>query len=134
MESFATALNYGIPFFVFLIAIETVYAKFFAKAEIRSLDAISSLSSGLTNIIKDVLGLTILILSYELVFRYTAFFDIQVGWLAFVITFIYMDFAGYWRHRLEHTINYFWNHHIIHHSSEEYNLPCALRQSISEIG
>ncbi len=40
---------------------------------------------------------------------------------------------GYWRHRLEHRVNYFWNHHIIHHSSEEFNLPCALRQSISEV-
>jgi hypothetical protein len=60
-------------------------------------------------------------------------FAIKAGWLAFVITFIYKDFAGYWKHRLEHRVNYFWNHHIVHHSSEEFNLPCALRQSISEI-
>jgi hypothetical protein len=29
-------------------------------------------------------------------------------------------------------VNVFWNRHIIHHSSEEFNLSCALRQSISE--
>ena len=39
-----------------------------------------------------------------------------------------LDFSGYWIHRFEHTINVFWNRHIIHHSSEEYNLACALRQ------
>jgi alkylglycerol monooxygenase len=42
-----------------------------------------------------------------------------------------LDFAGYWIHRLAHSINFFWNNHIVHHSSEEYNLACALRQSIS---
>ena len=42
-----------------------------------------------------------------------------------------LDFAGYWVHRWSHHINIFWNLHIIHHSSEEFNLACALRQSIS---
>jgi hypothetical protein len=32
---------------------------------------------------------------------------------------------------LAHQINFFWNKHAIHHSSEEFNLSCALRQSIS---
>ncbi|MEZ5023032.1 MAG: hypothetical protein R2728_07190 [Chitinophagales bacterium] len=59
MESFAQALNYGIPFFMVLILIEVVYAHFFAKDKIRSMDAISSISSGLTNILQSVLGLTI---------------------------------------------------------------------------
>ena len=39
---------------------------------------------------------------------------------------------GYWMHRLNHRVNIFWNRHVIHHSSEEFNLSCALRQSISE--
>ncbi|HEY8689498.1 MAG TPA: sterol desaturase family protein, partial [Chitinophagaceae bacterium] len=45
--------------------------------------------------------------------------------------FICIDFAGYWVHRWEHHINIFWNLHIIHHSSEDFNLACALRQSVS---
>ena len=46
--------------------------------------------------------------------------------------FLVQDFTGYWMHRLNHRVNIFWNRHIIHHSSEEFNLSCALRQSISE--
>jgi len=133
MEAYAQALNYGIPFFVLLISIEVLYARFFARADMRSMDSISSLSSGLTNVIKDVLGLTVFIFTYDFIYVRTGFMDIKASWQAFAITFIYIDFAGYWKHRLEHTVNYFWNHHIIHHSSEEYNLHCALRQSISEI-
>ncbi|MEI9910932.1 MAG: sterol desaturase family protein [Bacteroidota bacterium] len=47
--------------------------------------------------------------------------------------FFALDFAGYWVHRLQHVSNFFWNGHIVHHSSEEFNLACALRQSISSI-
>ncbi len=43
-----------------------------------------------------------------------------------------MDFASYWNHRLNHSINVFWNRHVVHHSSEEFNLACGLRQSISK--
>jgi len=62
-----------------------------------------------------------------------ALFHIGTQWYVFVLAFIAKDFAGYWIHRMEHRINIFWNRHIIHHSSEEYNLSCALRQSASEI-
>ena len=51
--------------------------------------------------------------------------------LAFLLAFIVEYFTGYWMHRLSHRVNIFWNRHIIHHSSEEFNLSCALRQSIS---
>ena len=48
-----------------------------------------------------------------------------------MIAFVVQDFSGYWMHRLKHRVNIFWNRHIIHHSSEDFNLSCALRQSIS---
>jgi hypothetical protein len=48
-----------------------------------------------------------------------------------LIASIAVDFQGYWVHRWSHEINFLWNRHIIHHSSEEYNLSCALRQSVS---
>ena len=32
---------------------------------------------------------------------------------------------------MNHRVNVLWNRHIIHHSSEDFNLSCALRQSIS---
>jgi hypothetical protein len=48
-----------------------------------------------------------------------------------LVAFICVDFASYWNHRLNHKVNIFWNRHVIHHSSEEFNLACALRQSIS---
>ena len=129
---YITTLNIAIPVFISLILLEIFYAKYLDRTYvIRSMDTLSSLCSGLTNVIRDVLGLTIIILSYDFMVDNLALFKIKATWLTYVIAFIGIDFAGYWVHRINHSINYFWNHHIIHHSSEEFNLACALRQSIS---
>ena len=129
---YITTLNIAIPLFVSLILIEILFSKIYRKDYvIRSMDTLSSLCSGLTNIIKDVLGLTFIIISYGYMVDHLAIFNLESSIIVYVIAFIGIDFAGYWVHRINHSINYFWNHHIIHHSSEEFNLACALRQSIS---
>src|SRR6185436_14867293 len=58
---------------------------------------------------------------------------VSSSFLTYFIAFISLDFAGYCVHRISHQYNFFWTNHIIHHSSEEFNLACALRQSISSI-
>ena len=131
MESYAQVLNYAIPLFIGLIVIEAIWAWKKGMAINRGPDIISSLSSGMTNTIKDVLGLSIIIISYSWLVDHIALFEIKATWAVYLVGFIVIDFAGYWIHRLEHEINILWNRHIIHHSSEEFNLSCALRQSIS---
>ena len=131
METYANALLYAIPFFTFLVLFEVAYGHFAKKQTYLVLDTISSLSSGLTNIIKDSLGLVIMIVSYPFLLDNLALFSIGNTTFVYILAFIAIDFASYWNHRLSHHINFFWNQHVIHHSSEEFNLACALRQSIS---
>lgn len=133
MEAYANALLYAIPFFILLLVMEIAYGYFVKKQMYRVMDTVSSISSGLTNIIKDSLGLAFVIVSYPFLYKYLAIFEIQATWLVWVVAFIVIDFAGYWNHRLNHKINIFWNQHVIHHSSEEFNLACALRQPISNL-
>ncbi len=133
MEAYAQALNIAVPIFLLLIIMEEVASRFMGLPVNRGLDAVSSLSSGVTNVVKDVLGLSIGIFSYGWMVEHLAVFTIKSTWLVFVLAFIAKDFAGYWTHRWAHEINFLWNRHVVHHSSEEYNLSCALRQSISEI-
>lgn len=133
MEVYANALLYAIPFFIVLVLVEIAYGYFIKNQTHNAMDTISSLSSGLTNIIKDSLGLVVIIISYPFLLEHLALFNIEATWLVYVIAFIAIDFASYWNHRLSHKINFFWNQHVIHHSSEEFNLACALRQSISNL-
>ena len=133
METYATALLVAIPLFMILIIIETVYGVIKGEQTLNSMDTISSLSSGITNVIKDSLGIVLVIVSYPWMLKYLAVYELEAGWVLYLVAFIAVDFAGYCTHRLNHSVNFFWNAHVIHHSSEEFNLPCALRQSISNL-
>lgn len=131
METYGKILIIAMPIFLLLVIFEKWYGWKKGFDTVRTLDMISSLSSGVTNSTKDVLGLSIAILSYEWLVNHIAITHVSTNWALYAIAFIALDFAGYWTHRLAHEINFFWNNHIIHHSSEEFNLACALRQSIA---
>ncbi len=133
MESYAAVLSIAIPGFVVLIIIEAIVARIKGIEINNSFDFISSMSSGMTNTLKDLMGLSIVIISYGWMENAFGLFDIQSNVLLYALAFIGLDFAGYWSHRFNHKINLFWNRHIIHHSSEEFNLACALRQPISNL-
>ena len=134
MGSFADALNYGIPFFSILICIEFVYGYTVKKQTMRWMDTIASLSSGITNITKSILGIVVMLIGYDFLLNHLGPSQpLQATWWMYLIVFVAKDFAGYWVHRWEHEINVLWNRHLVHHSSEEFNLACALRQSVSEI-
>jgi alkylglycerol monooxygenase len=133
MELYAKALSFAIPFFLVLILIEEWVARKRGIQINRGMDTISSLSSGMTNTLKNLMGLSVVIVSYGWMVDRIALFEIKSELWIFVAAFIGIDFAGYWGHRFDHVVNAFWNRHIVHHSSEEFNLSCALRQSISSI-
>jgi len=95
------------------------------------MDTISSLSSGFTNLMVDILGLGIIIFSYPFLYERLKIIELEESIFLYFIAFVCVDFASYCHHRLKHSINIFWNMHVIHHSSEEFNLACALRQSIT---
>ena len=131
MEQYGKILIIAMPIFLLLIVIESVYGYFKFNKKVRLMDSVSSISSGMTNTIKDVLGLTITFISYEWLLVHIGFGHLDTSVYTYIIAFIVIDFYGYWAHRWSHQINFFWNKHAIHHSSEEFNLACALRQSIS---
>ncbi|AWX45407.1 Alkylglycerol monooxygenase [Flagellimonas maritima] len=133
METYAQALLYATPFFTGLVLFEVLYGHFVKKQMHNVMDTVSSLSSGLTNVVKDSLGIGLIIVTYPFLLEHLALTEIKATWLVWIIAFLVLDFAGYWNHRLSHHINFFWNQHVIHHSSEEFNLACALRQSISNL-
>jgi len=132
MSFFIQSLFVVIPIFSFLIIIEEVTSRFIGKKVNRATDMISSLSSGITNITKDGMKFSIVIVSYSFFLQHLEVFKLEPLWASVLLAILVQDFSGYWLHRLNHRVNVFWNRHVIHHSSEEYNLSCALRQSISE--
>lgn len=133
MESYAKALFFAIPFFIGLVLFEIGYSFFIKKQVYPTMDTVSSISSGLTHIIKESLGLIFIIISYPYLLKKLSLFEIQSSWLVYAVAFIAIDFASYLYHLLNHHVNILWNQHLVHHSSEEFNLACALRRPISNI-
>ncbi|WP_026967149.1 sterol desaturase family protein [Algoriphagus terrigena] len=133
MEAYGQILLIAMPAFFVLVLFEKFWGIWKGNDTVPMNDMISSLSSGMTNVTKDVLGLSLVVISYDWLSEKFGFFHIEATWLVYIIAFFALDFAGYWTHRIAHEYNIFWNNHIIHHSSEEFNLACALRQSISQI-
>ena len=133
MEVYANVLLWVVPMFIILIVIEIIYGHIKKKQTHTFMDTLSSLSSGMTNILKDILGLVVVIISYPYLLSKLSVYNLENNVLVYIVAFICLDFSGYWTHRSNHKINLFWNQHIIHHSSEEFNLACALRQSFSDL-
>lgn len=131
METYGKILLIAIPIFLVLVLFEKFYGWLKGKDTVQTMDMIASLGSGITNVTKDVLGLSVAIISYGWMESHWALLHTGGGWISYLIAFVALDLSGYWVHRIQHTTNFFWNAHLIHHSSEEFNLACGLRQSIS---
>jgi alkylglycerol monooxygenase len=131
MDIYANILLITIPIFLILIVVEVSYGVWKKDQKHSYMDTISSLSSGFTNLMVDILGLGIIIFSYPFFYERLKIVELEESILLYFLAFVCVDFASYCHHRLKHSINIFWNMHVIHHSSEEFNLACALRQSIT---
>jgi sterol desaturase/sphingolipid hydroxylase (fatty acid hydroxylase superfamily) len=54
--------------------------------------------------------------------------ELHGGW-AWVVGLLGVEFFYYWDHRAGHEIRMLWAAHVVHHSSQRYNLSTALRQT-----
>ena len=58
--------------------------------------------------------------------------DLGTGIAAQAGALLAWDFIYYWNHRIQHESRWLWAIHVVHHSSEHYNLSTALRQPVAE--
>jgi len=127
MPDLPNPIYFAIPAFVALVIAEMVYARATGRAQYEPRDTAASLIMGLGNTVSGVLlgGVALVWFSFIEPF---ALYDFGWAWWVFVIAFVLDDFVYYWSHRFAHTVRWWWADHVIHHSSQHYNLSTALRQ------
>ena len=54
---------------------------------------------------------------------------LEIGWVYWPLLILAEDFCFYWFHRLSHKVGILWMSHVVHHSSDEFNLSVGLRQT-----
>ncbi|MGY1771527.1 sterol desaturase family protein [Blastococcus sp. SYSU D00813] len=133
---------YAIPAFLLLMIVEGVVLTREAREDAidaegerrarlgyAAKDTVASLSMGLGSLVVPVAVTTVLGLGgYVLLWNATPL-DLGNGWIAWLVAIVGKDFTYYWFHRASHEVRFLWAAHVVHHSSERYNLSTALRQS-----
>ncbi len=122
---------YAIPFFAITLLIEGfIIVKHTAKTY-STKDAITSVLTGLIGnvIIGNLITKIISLFIFAYIWQHYRMTTIPFVWWSWLIIFFLEDFAYYWNHRIGHRSRLFWASHIVHHSSEKYNLSTALRQT-----
>ncbi len=122
-------IQYAIPGFVILLLAEVLVTAREQRDYYDAKDTAGSLAMGIGNVIVGLVGKVLVFGAYSLVYRFRLFTVDMSQWWAWVLLFFADDFSYYWFHRVSHTSRYFWASHVVHHSSQKYNLGTALRQT-----
>ncbi|WP_290568070.1 sterol desaturase family protein [Leeuwenhoekiella sp. UBA6783] len=138
---FTNPLIYGVPCFLGLILVELTYSKHHDNDELyhwKDLGASLTMGIGSTLIAPLIKTVTVILLFnwvYDIfnpvvdgvrtnIFGWESF---GYAWYVWILCQLADDFSYYWFHRQNHMVRFFWAAHIVHHSSENFNLGTAVR-------
>jgi sterol desaturase/sphingolipid hydroxylase (fatty acid hydroxylase superfamily) len=122
----------AIPVFVVCLVLEAVSFHFLPDDDERGYelrDAATSVSMGLGNVIINIGWKLVVLAAFAAAYLVTPIrlpLDSPWTWMAL---FFAEDLVYYWYHRTHHTVRVLWASHVVHHSSQFYNLSTALRQT-----
>lgn len=129
IPEFTNIIHYAIPFFIATVIIEVLVT---VKVKIKNYefkDAATSIMMGLGNVFIGLLAKGLVLSTFYWVYNSVHLFSIPFVWWSWILLFFAEDLSYYWFHRVSHTNRFFWASHVVHHSSQKYNLSTALRQT-----
>ncbi|WP_426168775.1 sterol desaturase family protein [Sandarakinorhabdus sp. DWP1-3-1] len=126
--TFPDPVQLAIPVFIAAMVIEMVAIRRGARGDYDWRDTGTSLAMGFGSTIAGALAAGGIVALGDWLWQFRLF-DIPATWWAVALCFVADDFLYYWFHRSAHRVRWFWASHVIHHSSQHYNLSTALRQT-----
>ncbi|MBL4620304.1 MAG: sterol desaturase family protein [Marinicaulis sp.] len=126
---FPDVISWAVPIFLVLVLLEIVSARITGRGRYDAKDSAASLAMGFGSTLAPIFGgaaiaAVVFTAAYE--FR---LMDIPNTWWAVALCFVLDDLRYYWWHRIGHENRWFWASHVVHHTSQHYNLTTALRQT-----
>jgi sterol desaturase/sphingolipid hydroxylase (fatty acid hydroxylase superfamily) len=123
---------YAAPFFALLLGLEWLTFRHAGDGaligyEVR--DTVTSVAMGLGNLTVNIGWKLVVVGIYAGVYELTPLRVPSDAWWAWLVLFFGDDLAYYWFHRISHEVRVFWASHVVHHSSQHYNLSTAVRQT-----
>lgn len=128
LKDFNLAVLAG-PLFVLFIVLEMGVIRMRGKGgHYEEKDALTSMTMAIGSGIVDGL-LAFVGFGLLMFFYYLAPIRLASSWVTGSICFVLYDLCFYFAHRYQHRCRWGWAAHIVHHSSQHYNLTTALRQT-----
>ena len=123
---------YAIPAFVLLLVVELLSFKYARDEELvgyEARDTRTSLAMGGGNVVINAVWKAAVVVVYAAIYELSPLHLPADEWWTYALLFLADDLAYYWFHRIHHEVRVFWASHVVHHSSQHYNLSTALRQT-----
>jgi sterol desaturase/sphingolipid hydroxylase (fatty acid hydroxylase superfamily) len=121
-------IQLAIPAFIGLLVLEAVADAVMRRDLYQLPDAAASLTMGTGSVLLSLFTKALAFAAYSGVHHF-AIFNIGYQWWAWLLIVFGDDLTYYVFHRTSHECRFFWASHVIHHSSQRYNLGTALRQT-----
>ncbi|MDT8998276.1 sterol desaturase family protein [Paucibacter sp. APW11] len=123
---------YAVPVFLLMMVLEWWLGRRRGLQLYRAADTVGSLANGIASQLVALFVKAWTVGIYAWVWQHGALIKLPANavWV-WLLALVGYDFCYYWLHRCGHTMAILWAAHEVHHSSEEYNLSTALRQSSS---
>jgi sterol desaturase/sphingolipid hydroxylase (fatty acid hydroxylase superfamily) len=121
-------VHYAIPAFILLLLLEVAFSVYEKKDWFEARDTFSSLAMGIGSVLIGLLTKAFLLGGLYLAWSFRPW-DLGFAWWVWALGFFAEDLSYYWFHRVSHGSRFFWASHVVHHSSQRYNLGTALRQT-----
>jgi sterol desaturase/sphingolipid hydroxylase (fatty acid hydroxylase superfamily) len=118
----------AIPAFLILLIAEAIAAAVLRRDLFEFKDTAASLTMGIGNVIVGLFSKAMVFALFTLLHRF-AIFDLGYAWWVWVLGFFGDEISYYAFHRTSHECRLWWASHVVHHSSQRYNLGTALRQT-----
>ncbi|MBK5209168.1 MAG: sterol desaturase family protein [Flavobacteriaceae bacterium] len=139
--NFTNPLVYGVPCFLALILLELTYSKthnyknLYHWKDLKASLIMGVGSAIIAALIKTISAIVIFTYAFEIfnpeingirtnIMGWESF---GYAWYVWLLCQLLDDFTYYWFHRQNHMVRFFWAAHIVHHSSDDFNLGTAVR-------
>ncbi len=120
----------AIPFFALMIAVEAFFSRRRQSDEYRdNKDTWVNIFLGFMSVVWGLIFGLFYGYIYSFCYSIAPFKFPADAWWTWVALFFVDDLVYYIFHRVSHESRLFWNFHVVHHSSEQFNLSVAVRQS-----
>lgn len=131
IPEFPNLIAYAIPFFLATVVLEIILTVKIKLEDYEYKDAGTSITMGLGNVFIGLFTKGVVLSIFYLIYNFYHLFEIPFIWWSWLLLLFADDFCYYWFHRVSHESRFFWASHVVHHSSQQYNLSTALRQTWS---